>query len=243
MPHLSLLQLLLANVFLAAGSCLQGVVGYGIGTLSAPLLFLISPLFVPAPMTLNAVVLTLLLLWREHAGLSLREVHYAIGGDVIGTALAGLTLVLINSQIFQTLFGVLILAAVASSVLGFRPRLSRRSSFIAGAASGYMGTLTAVGGPPIALIYQNERGPLIRANMSAFFLFGSCATLVALFFAGHLGVLQIKLFTMTVPGVLTGFLMSRYLVTRIPFESLRPAVLGVAAIAGTLALIRGLTTG
>ena len=61
MSDLTLLQLLLANLALLAGACLQGVAGYGIGTLSAPLLFLISPALLPAPLVLNAVVLTVLM--------------------------------------------------------------------------------------------------------------------------------------------------------------------------------------
>jgi uncharacterized protein len=60
-------------------------------------------------------------------------------------------------------------------------------ALLAGAASTYMGTITAVGGPPIALIYQNQKGPLVRANMSAFFLVASFFSLTALVTAGYLG--------------------------------------------------------
>ena len=49
MDDISLQQIILANIVIAIGSCLQGVVGYGIGLLCAPLLFLISTQFVPAP--------------------------------------------------------------------------------------------------------------------------------------------------------------------------------------------------
>jgi hypothetical protein len=37
-----------------------------------------------------------------------------------------------------------------------------------------------VGGPPIALIYQDQKGPLVRANMSALFLVASFFSLAAL---------------------------------------------------------------
>lgn len=236
---LTLLQLVLANIFLVLGACLQGVIGWGIGTLSAPLLFLVSPTLLPAPMLLNSLVLTLMLLLRERRGLSFGPVRHAIGGNIIGTALAAVTLANIDTSAFETLFGILVLSAVLLSVAGIRPRLKRSTSMLAGGASGYMGTITAVGGPPIALIYQNEKGPLVRANLAAFFAFGSVSALVALYFSGLLGPYQVKLFILTVPGVVVGFALSRLLVYRIPGASLRPLILGIAGLAGTLALLRG----
>lgn len=241
LAHISLLQLLLANLVLSIGACLQGLVGYGIATFSAPLLLLISPAFLPAPMTLNATLMTLMMLLRERRSLRVREVRYAIGGNVVGTTLGGLTLALIaTSSQFQVIFGALILLAVALSLLGFKPALTPFSSLIAGTTSGYMGTITAVGGPPMALIYQNEQGQLMRANMSAFFLFASVTALAAYILAGKLGLAQLEVAGLLWPGVVVGFVASRSLVPRIPMSVIRQAVLTVAGIAGLLALLKGL---
>jgi uncharacterized protein len=236
---LSLLQILLANLALLAGACLQGVAGYGIGTLAAPLVFLISPALVPGVMIVNAVLLNLLMLVRNRASLTFRPVRYAIGGNIIGTVLAGFTLTLLTEQGFALAFGALILLAVALSVIGYRPHLSDRNSLVAGGASGYMGTITAVGGPPMGLIYQNEAGSRVRANLSAFFLFGSCASIVVLAPAGYIGAVEMTLVAMTFPGVLIGFWLSGYVVNRLPFGAFRPIVLSVAALAGFAALLRG----
>ncbi|MBZ2169776.1 sulfite exporter TauE/SafE family protein [Marinobacter sp. F4216] len=240
MDDISLLQIILANLAILAGACLQGVAGYGIGTLSAPLLFLISPLFLPGPLILNAVILTVLMLIRNRAAIQVREVRYTIGGGVAGTLLAWATLLVLTPKGFELIFGVLILIGVALSIGGLRPALNARNSVLAGAASTYMGTITAVGGPPIALIYQNERGPLVRANMSAFFLVASFLSLGALLFAGYLGSREFTLLALTFPGVLAGFWLSGLLVNRLPFEGLRPLILAIAAVAGTAALVRGL---
>jgi len=240
LTDLSVLQIILANLALLAGACLQGVAGYGIGTLAAPLLFLISPALVPAPLILNAVVLTVFMLLRNRAALQLREVRFAIGGGVAGTILAGITLMLISPKGFELAFGVLILFGVALSAGGLRPALNARNSILAGAASTYMGTITAVGGPPIALIYQSQKGPLVRANMSAFFLVASFFSLAALVASDYLGQRELQLFAVTFPGVLIGFWLSGKLVNRMPFDGLRPVILGIAAIAGVAALVRGL---
>ncbi|MFW5954185.1 MAG: sulfite exporter TauE/SafE family protein [Guyparkeria sp.] len=240
MSDITLWQILLANLAVFAGAFLQGLAGYGIGTLSAPLLFLISPLFLPGPLILNAVLLTLLILWRSRAALAFRQVRFAIGGDIVGTILAVTTLAVLTTRGFDLVFGTLILLAVILSVAGLRPRLSARNSVVAGAASGYMGTITAVGGPPIALIYQNEKGPLVRANLSAFFLFASSASAVALFFSGFIGTREWQLFAAILPGMLVGFYASGHLVNRVPFAALRPVILGIAAVAGITAIVKGL---
>lgn len=240
MAELALYQILLANLVVLAGACLQGVVGYGIGTLCAPLLFLISPMLVPAPLVLNATLLTVMMLVRNRTAVRVREVRLAIAGGVVGTGLAAATLMAVSPKGFQLVFGGLILAAVGLSVVGWRPRLTGRSSVLAGVASLYMGTITAVGGPPIAMIYQNERGPLVRANMSAFFLFASLLSLGALAFSGYLGVREGLLFAVTFPGVIAGFLLSARFVGRVDGERLRGLILGIAALAGVAALVRGL---
>ncbi|MDO3383316.1 sulfite exporter TauE/SafE family protein [Gilvimarinus algae] len=239
LSDITLIQILLANLALIAGSCLQGVAGYGIGTLSAPLMFLISPAFLPGVMIINAVILNILMLIRNHQSLSFRPVRYAIGGNVVGTALAAITLTILTAQGFELVFGVLILLAVGLSVLGLKPGLSARNSMLAGGASGYMGTITAVGGPPIALIYQNEPGELVRANLSAFFLFASLASVVALAPAGYIGMTEMTLVFATCPGVFIGFWLSGHLVTRLPFNALRPVILSIAAMAGVAAVVRG----
>ncbi|HSH85119.1 MAG TPA: sulfite exporter TauE/SafE family protein [Guyparkeria sp.] len=240
MDEVTLLHLLLANLAVFAGALLQGVAGYGIGTLSAPLLFLVSPLFLPGPLILNSILLTVLILGRSRASLSFRPLRFAIGGDIIGTVLAVITLAMLTPSGFELAFGILILTAVLISVAGLQPRLNARNSVIAGAASGYMGTITAVGGPPIALIYQNEHGSLVRANLSAFFLFASLASAVALLFSGFIATREWLLAAAILPGTLAGFLASAHLVHRVPFAAMRPVILGIAGIAGASAILRGL---
>lgn len=238
--EISLLHILLANLVVMAGACLQGVAGYGIGTLAAPLLFLISPLFIPGPLTLAAAVLTVLMLVRNRTALQFREVRFAISGGLAGAVAAGITLLLISPAGFELAFGALILLAVLLSVIGLKPRLNARNSVIAGAASTYMGTITAVGGPPIAMIYQNEKGPLVRANMSAFFLFANLFVITTLIASGYLGWREVWISLALLPGVFIGFRASALLVNRLPFEIMRPVILAIAAVAGLAALIRGL---
>src|SRR5690625_7355672 len=83
----------------------------------------------------------------------------------------------------------------------------------------------------------------MRANLAAFFLFGSCAIIVVLAPAGYVGIEQLKLVAVTFPGVLVGFWLSGFVVNRLPFAAFRPIVLAVAALAGFAALVGGLLGG
>src|SRR5690625_7502487 len=83
----------------------------------------------------------------------------------------------------------------------------------------------------MGLIYQNEAGPRMRANLAAFFLFGSCASIVVLAPAGYVGIEQLKLVAVTFPGVLVGVWLFGFVVNRLPFAAFRPIVLAVAALA------------
>jgi uncharacterized membrane protein YfcA len=76
--------------------------------------------------------------------------------------------------------------------------------------------------------------------MSAFFLVASFFSLAALIASGYLGQRELQLFAVTFPGVLIGFWLSGNLVNRMPFEGLRPVILGIAGIAGMAALVRGI---
>jgi uncharacterized membrane protein YfcA len=134
----------------------------------------------------------------------------------------------------------LILLAVGVSVAGLQPALTPTNSVLAGTLSGFMGTITAVGGPPIALIYQRQPAELVRANLSAFFLFGSMAAFIGLLASGFIHRLEATLFALTVPGVVLGFWLSGRLVHKVPAGSLRPLILLIAAASGTAAIAREL---
>jgi len=98
LSDITLVQILIANLVVLVGACLQGVAGYGIGTLSAPLLFLVNPVLIPGPLVMNATLLNLLMLVRHRMGVSVREVRLAVGGRVLGTILAAGTLVVISPR-------------------------------------------------------------------------------------------------------------------------------------------------
>jgi uncharacterized membrane protein YfcA len=208
---------------------------------AAPILVLIDPSFVPGPVMLNAAVLTVFILLREHQSVNLASVRWAVVGNVLGTILAGTVLGFVGAYGFSLLFGVVVLAAVVLSGMGFHPRVTERSAMVAGAASGFMGTTSSIGGPPMALLFQAERGSALRGNLSAYFL---CATLIGLSmlaFVGRFGGREIELAWVLMPGLVFGFVLSLRTARVLDRGAIRPLVLGLSSVAALVILLRTLS--
>ena len=110
---ISWLEIALVGLIVLVGSTLQGSVGFGMGLLASPLLILIDPRFVPAPILLSTLVLVSLLTLRERHAIDLHGIGWAMVGRVGGTAAAGVVLVALPGDRLVLLFGVLVLAGVA----------------------------------------------------------------------------------------------------------------------------------
>lgn len=235
-----LLTLFLINVIVLIGSLLQGLIGYGVGMFCAPLLFLISPNLVPAPLILISTVLTLIMMMRDRAHLEFHQVSWAMKGGGVGVILAGLVLNIASKEQFELVFALLILAAVFISILGFKPSVNKTSNTIAGFTSGFMGTITAVGGPPMALLYQHGDIKNIKANLTAFFLFLNIVALFTLAYIGHITINTLITLTCSLPGIFIGLYISTKAHSIIKPHLIRSWILILSAITAITAIIKSL---
>ena len=222
------------------GATLQGSVGFGMGLLASPILILIDPRFVPAPILLSTTVLTALLTYRERYAIDFHGIQWAMVGRIGGTITAGAILLIVPADRLVLLFGLFILAGVGISLSGLRFRAVRPVLVVAGALSGLLGTVASVGGPPMALVYQDASGARIRSTMSGFFLLGTVVSLAALWLVGRFGAYEIRLALIMLPSILGGFVLSSWTATYVDQGYVRPAVLTVAAGAGVLIIAQQL---
>jgi uncharacterized membrane protein YfcA len=229
---------ILASGAVALGSIAQGTVGFGVGVLAAPLLLLIDPRLVPGPLLLTAFFLIVALTWREWRGVRFADLGWSLVGRVAGTAVAVLFLGGIPAGGFDAVLGVVVIVAVAFSAIGLEIRLSRPAFFGAGALSGFFGTVAAVGGPPMGLLYQREKGPVVRGTLSAFFVVGTVISLAGLAVAGRFGPSEIRLTPVLLPGALVGFLLSGRLARFLDRGWMRPAILGVSVVSGCIVVVK-----
>ncbi|QJR81270.1 sulfite exporter TauE/SafE family protein [Alteromonas pelagimontana] len=227
---------ILVYIVLIIGSCLQSVIGFGLGLLCAPVVFLLMPELVPGPMILNALLLTTLLSAKHHGEIDLKQTGFSILGGTAGVLVAGSVLLYIDSHQYQLLFGLSILFAVALSLIGVTPRLSVISNLVAAMISGFMGTTTSAGGAPMGLLYQTEEQGKIKANLSIFFVYINLFGILVLWFTGAAGHHDLQLFIQCVPAILLGWILSVFISKNINETRLRQLILLTATLSG-LALI------
>ena len=229
-------------LIVVGGALLQSLIGLGFALFAAPFLVLYDPGFVPVPMLLVGTFLPVLILWRDRTGVDFTGVKSAIVGRIIGSILAVWLITSITQNTFLLLFGGVVVVAVMLSMLRFNIQPTPSSVGIAGFFSGLMGTLAALGGPPMAIVYQNEKGNVIRGTLSAFFILGTVLSLFFLGVAGRVTTNDFKLFAYLVPGILVGFYLSNFAVGFVDRGYLRRILLTVSLLAGILVMIKALFT-
>jgi uncharacterized membrane protein YfcA len=230
--------LLLAAVIVAGGAALQAATGMGMALFAAPLLALFDPAYVPGPALCAVGILSAAVAWRERVAIDRSILAVALVGLAIGSALAALVLALLAGLDLSRLFGVLILAAVVLSQAGLHIRTSRPALLLGGLASGILGTLSGVQGPPIALVLQHQPPQQLRATLCAFFAVGSLLSIAALAAAGVFGPRQIVLGLLLLPGVPLGLAIAPTLARHIDRRRARLAVLIISALSAVALLLR-----
>ncbi len=207
LEHIS--QILSQDVILAAmvvflGGFVQTSIGFGLAVVSAPLLFLIDPSYVPAPITIATTVNCLFVLFYFRQNLSIKQLIPAFIWRVPGSLCGAALLWLINEKFLALMIAFLIGAAVLVNYLRIPLALSQRNLGLAGFFSGLMGTSTSIGGPPMAILMQGQPPNTIRSQLSAFFLFSCFVSLVVLMATGHLDANEWKLGFLLMPSTLLG---------------------------------------
>lgn len=225
----------------AVGGLLQGSVGFGFGAFAAPLLAIVDPGLVPAPLLVTALGVTLLVAWRERHGLHVREVGWAVVGRVPGTVVGALAVAALPTRTLVIALALTVLFAVGVSAGTWRVRRTPRSLLVAGMASGTMGTATSVGAPPMALLYQDAPGATLRGTMSGFGLIGAAGSLVGLAAFGQLGAPDLRAGLLMVPPMLVGFGLSRWVARWLDRGWTRPVVLGLCGASSLFLLVREVT--
>ena len=210
------------------------------GLLTSPILILIDPRFVPAPILLSSLALTTFLILRERHAIDVVGLRWAIAGRAAGTLAAGTVLAVLPADRITIVFGGLVLIGVAMSMSGLRLQPHRSTLVGAGMLSAVMGTIASIGGPPMALVYQHARGDRLRATMSSFFWIGTIMSLTALRLVGRFGADEVRLALVILPAMMLGFFTSRWTATLVDRGYTRPLVLSLAATAGLIVIVRQL---
>jgi len=240
MPPLpfSLPEAILVLAITTIGAAVQSAAGFGMGMISAPFLILIYGPLIPGPLMASSLALTALVLRRDGAHMDFRGVGLALAGRVVGVVGAAVFLLLSTPRLFDIVFAGLVLLAVFLSAMGFEVRPTRRTTVLAGSLSGLMGTISSIGGPPMALLYQRSGGARLRGTLGGYFAAGVSISIIALALVGRFGRQEILLTLFLVPPMVLGFIVAAPVRHLLPDHAVRPLVLVLSGLSGIIVLLR-----
>ena len=234
---ISLWQYVLAIFVVAVGAMIQGSLGFGLGLVSAPALALIDAAFIPGPLLLVGVAVTLTVFLRERGAVDWKGMKWAIFGRGVGTIAGGWAVVAFSKDAVIVLVAVLVLAGVLMTSIGWKIKTNRITLSTAGIVSGVMGTLTSVGGPPMALVYQRETAQKLRATLAGFFLVGATFSLLTLAVSGGMSQHDFALGALMLPGYVIGMIANRWASKFLDKGYSRVAVLTFSALSSVVLLL------
>ncbi|RKS68875.1 hypothetical protein BZB76_6012 [Actinomadura pelletieri DSM 43383] len=238
MPDLDFL--LIGGLAALVGAIVQSSVGLGVGLVATPIVTMLFPSLMPGAVLVVAAVLPLATLAQEVRDADLRGLGWAFGGRVAGTPLGVLLVAAVPARALGIVIGVVVLAALAATTWSREVPRNRGTLTTAGVISGATGTASGIGGPPLALLYQRESGPRVRATLAVFFVAGALLSLATLAAAGQLPARQITAGLELLPFVLAGFVLAGPLRSYLDAGRVRRALLIVVGASAVALIARNL---
>ena len=236
--HLDTLELAVASLSVAVGAMIQGSIGFGLNVVAAPILVLIDTSFIPGPALVGAFALTVLVGYRDRAAIDPKGFGWVFVGRLPATAVTALAVAALPEEGLASALGSVVLVAVVMSAFGWRIERKPGTLVGAGALSGVMGTISSVGGPPVAMLYQDSRGAMVRGTLSAIFAVGALVSILLLSAVGRFGRDELLVSLVLLPGVAVGFVISRWTARWLDRGFVRPAVLALSAGSAIAAIVR-----
>ncbi len=247
-PHhlpmtLSVGEWLVFFVAVAGGAAIQNVVGFGLALLVAPIVGVVRPDLMPTMMILMSFPLSTTMAIRGRRDIDWTNLNWSILGRLPTIALGAWIVSIVSTRMLGGLVGALVIVSCVISAMSNVKPITRSRALGAGAFSGFMETTAAVGGAPMALLYQHRPGPEIRSTLAMSFIAGKSIAFVALAVGGEITRDPIVAAVSLFPALFVGTVLAKPLVVRLGTKPLRPAVLVLCAATGLVAVLNALLKG
>lgn len=223
-----------------AGALVQGLVGLGLGLLGAPVTALVAPGLMPDVLLWLVLALPLVSLVRDHDDVHWRGLAWTVPARLPGIGAGVAAVALFSDDALGVAVALMVLAASALTWRSVRVPLRRTTLVAAGVVSGFTGTTTSVGGPPVAILYQHREPTQIRSTLAVYFVLGGALSIGGLALGGQLQVVSAVVAVLLAAPTVLGLLTARLLRDRVPASRVRPAVLGVCAASALVLLVSSL---
>ena len=235
-----LLIWLLAFVITGGAAAVQGVAGVGFAMIAVPVLALLDPRLAPVPQLLVVIPLTLYMAWQERHAVDMSGIGWIIVGRFPGLFLGLALLAVATQQVLDAFIGTVVVLAVVVIATGFKVHRTRTTKFAAGVAAGTTGVVASIGGPPVALLYNDDEAATIRSTLAAVFTIGLTLSLLGRAATGAITAMDVRISLVLFPAVVIGYVVARRIRGRVPETAIRTIILVVSATAGVGLLVRAI---
>ncbi len=227
---------LLANFILVVGSILQMATGVSVGMIIVPFLAMISYTLVPVPIIFASLTLTIMMAYKGRKHIDLHNAPSIGMGMLLWIFLALFIFKNIHFQYLGLLFGIFILLSVMISIKVKTFSLTKKMNYAGGFFAGLMGTIAAVGGQILALLFQNHPLESIKSTLAFLYTIFSIVMLGVFYVAGEFSYTQMISGLYMMPGFIIGFFVAPYFSHLLNPRYTKTVVLGMATF-GAFVLI------
>ena len=220
------------------GAITQSAIGIGFG-IPAGILVLLEPSMVPSCIILMGSFLALSNAMLSYKDIIKVDLIYSFTGRVIGSILAmPLIFLTLGTDYYLIIFGVLLLIATYLSAKKWNIVATKKNITIAGTASGLMGTLTGIGGPPMAIVYQNSSAPKVVATLNMFFGIGALFSVLLFVYFDLINLPEVMKSIYLAPGLVIGtYIGRRGIVREFVNRNLKNLIIAVCFISALVIIL------
>jgi uncharacterized membrane protein YfcA len=199
-------------IFLA--TVIRSAFGFGEALIAVPLLALVAPVDVAAPLAmLVSITVSLIAVLQDWRKIHLRSAGWLVLSTMFGIPLGLLLLRTVTEPVVKALLGVLIILFASYSVLR-REMLELKNdnwAYLFGFSAGVLGGAYGMNGPPLVVYGSLRRWSpeRFRATLQGYFLPASLLGMCGYWLAGLWTPAVNKLYLLSLPAVLAATLLGR----------------------------------
>ena len=196
------------NLGLIISSILQMATGVSVGMIIVPFLAMISYSLVPVPIVFASLTLTIMMVYKGRNHIDTHNVKEVGVGMLLGIFITVYLLSIIHFDYLGAVFGGFILLSVLISIKVKTFTLTKSMNYGGGVIAGVMGTMAAVGGQILALLFQNHPLESIKSTLAFLYTLFSITMLIIFYLFGDFSYNQMISGLYMMPGFLIGFFIA-----------------------------------
>ena len=229
---------LIVLILIIFGAITQSAIGIGFG-IPAGILVLLEPSMVPSCIILMGSFLALSNAMLSYKDIIKVDLIYSYTGRVIGSILAmPLIFLTLGTDYYLIIFGLLLLIATYLSAKKWNIVATKKNITIAGTASGLMGTLTGIGGPPMAIVYQNSSAKKVVATLNMFFGIGALFSVLLFIYYDLINLPEVMKSIYLAPGLIIGtYIGRRKIIREFVNRNLKNLIIAVCFISAVVIIL------